>query len=42
MFMVLSIIRGYLVRRFFASYVKRFSSWCQEIYDGLAGLRWLS
>jgi len=33
MFMVLSIIRGYLVRRFFAAYGPRFDAWCQELYD---------
>ena len=38
-FMVISIIRAYLVRRFFATYVKRFAAWCQEIYDGFASLR---
>ncbi|MGC0389158.1 DUF7220 family protein [Bradyrhizobium sp. USDA 241] len=32
-FMVISIIRSYLVRRFFAVYLKRFAAWCQEICD---------
>jgi hypothetical protein len=30
-FMVISIIRSYLVRRFFALYVKRFAAWCGRI-----------
>lgn len=38
-FMVISIIRSYLVRRFFAAYVKRFAAWCQEVYDGFPSLR---
>jgi hypothetical protein len=41
-FMVISIIRSYLVRRFFAVYVTRFGAWCQEIYDGFASLRSLT
>jgi hypothetical protein len=41
-FVVISIIRGYLVRRFFAVYVTRFAAYCQEIYDGFASLRWLT
>jgi hypothetical protein len=28
-FTVISIIRSYLVRRFFAVYVTRFAAWCQ-------------
>jgi len=27
-FVVISIVRGYLVRRFFAVYVTRFAAWC--------------
>lgn len=37
-FMVISIIRSYLVRRFFTAYVERFASWCQDIYDDFVGL----
>ncbi|WLA44120.1 hypothetical protein QNJ95_22875 [Bradyrhizobium elkanii] len=33
-FTVISIVRSYLVRRFFAVYLKRFAAWCQELYDG--------
>jgi len=32
-FLVISIIRSYLVRRFFATYVKRFAAWCEQIYE---------
>lgn len=41
-FMVISVIRSYLVRRFFALYVTRLAAWCQEIYDGFASLRSLT
>jgi hypothetical protein len=41
-FMVISIVRTYLVRRFFAVHVHRFANWCQEVYDGLAELRHLT
>jgi ABC-type sugar transport system permease subunit len=41
-FMVISIIRSYLVRRFFAAYVERFASWCQDLYDDFVGLRSLT
>jgi hypothetical protein len=39
---VISVIRAYLVRRFFATYVKRFAAWCQEMYDDLTNMRYLS
>ncbi|GAB9153312.1 DUF7220 family protein [Bradyrhizobium diazoefficiens] len=39
-FTVVSILRSYLVRRFFAAHIKRFSAWCQDIYDGFANLRY--
>ncbi|MGX1427005.1 DUF7220 family protein [Bradyrhizobium elkanii] len=41
-FMVISIIRSYLVRRFFAVYVQRFAVWCQELYDDFRNLRSLT
>jgi hypothetical protein len=34
-FMVISIVRSYLVRRFFASHVARFAAWCQAYYADL-------
>ena len=40
--MVISITRSYLIRRFFATYVKRFAAWCQELYDGFVNLRHLT
>jgi hypothetical protein len=30
-FAVISIIRSYLVRRFFAVYLKRFAAWCDRV-----------
>jgi hypothetical protein len=30
-FTVISIIRSYFVRRFFAAYIKRFAAWCERI-----------
>lgn len=32
-FTVISIVRSYLVRRFFAVHLKRFAAWCQVVYD---------
>ena len=40
-FMVISIIRSYLVRRFFATYVKRFAAWCAELNDEFKSMRYL-
>ncbi|ARQ95316.1 hypothetical protein [Bradyrhizobium phage BDU-MI-1] len=37
-FTAISIVRAYLVRRFFAVYVTRFAAWCQEVYDDLSKL----
>lgn len=31
-FTVISIVRSYLVRRFFAVHLKRFAAWCQDIW----------
>jgi hypothetical protein len=39
-FTIISIVRSYVVRRFFAVHVHRFAAWCQEVYDGFASLRW--
>lgn len=39
LFTIISIIRSYLVRRLFEVYVRRFTIWCQHIYDGLASVR---
>lgn len=41
-FTAISIVRSYLVRRFFAVYVVRFTAWCQDIYDDFKELRLLS
>ncbi|MHC2552305.1 DUF7220 family protein [Bradyrhizobium elkanii] len=41
-FMVISIIRSYLVRRFFAVHLKQFAAWCQELYDDLVEMKYLS
>lgn len=38
MFMGISIIRGYLVRRFFASFVTKFASWFDRIYSSAMAL----
>ena len=41
-FMVISIVRSYLIRRFFAAYVTRFAAWCQELYDEFKSMRQLT
>ncbi|WP_316194481.1 polysaccharide biosynthesis C-terminal domain-containing protein [Bradyrhizobium sp. SZCCHNRI3052] len=41
-FTVISVVRSYLVRRFFAVHIKRFASWCQKIYEDIAALEHLT
>jgi hypothetical protein len=41
-FLVISIIRSYVVRRFFEVHLKRFAAWCQEIHDHFANMRYLT
>ena len=38
-FVVISIVRGYLVRRFFAVYMTRFAVWSKDLCYLLAGSR---
>ncbi len=37
-FTVVSVVRSYLVRRFFAVYIKRFAHWCQDFHDDMRSL----
>ncbi len=37
-FTVVSVVRSYLVRRFFAIHIKRFAHWCQDFHDGMRSL----
>jgi hypothetical protein len=41
-FLVISVARAYLVRRFFAAQLKRFAAWCQEIRDDFKSLSQLT